>query len=138
MIDRTTDFGARVAKRLQEEWIIWLTTVGPDGVPQPSPVWFLWEEPTLLIYSQPNTPKLRNIGRYPQVALNFDGDGNGGNIIVFNGTAELDPSAPPADQIGAYVAKYEQAIKRIGMDPASFAQTYSVALRVTPTRLRGH
>jgi hypothetical protein len=40
MIDTAIPFGARVARRLQEERIIWLTTVRSNGTPQRSPVWF--------------------------------------------------------------------------------------------------
>jgi PPOX class probable F420-dependent enzyme len=137
MFDQSTEFGARVARRLHDEWIIWLTTVRADGMPQPVPVWFLWDGQTFLIYSQPDTPKLRNIARNPKVALHFDGDGQGGNIVVFNGEARVDPQAPPADQVAAYVEKYREAIAQIAMTPESFARSYSVAIRVTPTRLRG-
>ena len=35
-LDTSTDFGARVARRLAEERIIWLTTVREDGQPEPS------------------------------------------------------------------------------------------------------
>lgn len=138
MIDFSTPFGERAAGRLAKETVAWLTTVGADGTPQPSPVWFLWDGETALIYSQPNTPKVRNIERRPQVALNLDGDGHGGNIIVLTGEARLDPATPPGDQHPAYLAKYGDDIVRIGMDAARFAAAYSVPIRFTPTRLRGH
>ena len=102
-LDLNTEFGARVDRRLREERVIWLTTVRPDLTPQPSLVWFLWDAGTLLIYSKPNTPKLRNIEQNPTVALNFDGDSQGGNVVVFTGTAIIDRQAPSLDQIAAYV-----------------------------------
>ena len=74
----------------------------------------------------------------PQVALNLDGDGLGGDIVVFIGEARLDPSAPPADQIPAYVEKYQPGFTRIGITAAQFALSYSVAIRLTPDKLRGH
>lgn len=137
MLDLTTEFGAHVAHRLENEQIIWLTTVGADGTPQPSPVWFLWDGATVLIYSQPNAPKIKNIARNARVALNFDGDGTGGDIVVLTGEARLDQSAPRADQIPEYVAKYITGIGRIGMTPEAMASAYSAALRITPTKLRG-
>jgi PPOX class probable F420-dependent enzyme len=137
MIDLSGKFGTRVAHRLDKEEIIWLTTVRADATPQPSPVWFLWTDQTLLIYSQPNKQKLRNIERNPKVALNFNSSETGGNIVVITGQAHIDPDAPPANQVSAYVEKYREAITRIGMNPDSFAQSYSVALYVTPTGLRG-
>ena len=137
-IDLNSDFGARVARRLGEERIAWLTTVRPNGTPEPSPIWFLWDRKTLLIYSKPNTQKLRNIARNPNVALHFDGDGRGGDIIVITGTARVDEDAPPASQIPAYVEKYAERMQNNRMTAASFARDYSVAIRVTPTHLRGH
>lgn len=138
MIDTTTEFGQRVARRLAEERIAWLTTVDSHGVPQPRPVWFLWDGATFLIYSRPATQKLRHIVERPQVSLNLDGDGLGGDIVVVTGRAVVDPIAPPADQVPAYVAKYQPGFDRIRMTPADFARSYSVALRVAPFKLRGH
>src|SRR5689334_3392665 len=79
-LDLNTEFGARVERRLREEIVIWLTTVRADLTPQTSLVWFLREAGTLLIYSKPNMPKLRNIEQHPTVALNFDGNGRGGDM----------------------------------------------------------
>ncbi len=137
-IDTTTEFGKRVERRLREEQIIWLTTVRQDGTPQPLPVWFLWEGDTILIYSQPNQQKLRNIRGNPHVSLNFDGNGHGGDIIVLTGTAAIAEDAPRANAVPEYVAKYGEGIKRIGLDPDKMADTYSVPVRVTLTGLRGH
>ena len=72
-IDTSTPFGERVARRLEQEIVVWLTTVRPNGTPEPSPVWFLWDGQTALIYSRPNNQKLRNIAANPNVALSFDG-----------------------------------------------------------------
>lgn len=137
-IDTSTDFGKRAARRLAEEEIVWLTTVGVDGTPQPSPVWFLWEGETALIFSRPETPKVRNIRRNPKVALHLDGDGKGGDIIVLTGTATVEPHPEGATAPPAYLTKYAQGIKRIGFDEAQMLQTYSTTIRVTPTALRGH
>jgi hypothetical protein len=43
MLDPDSELGAAIDRRLREEQIIWLTTIGPDRVPQPSPVRFLWD-----------------------------------------------------------------------------------------------
>ena len=137
-IDTSTEFGARVERRLREETIGWQTMVGADGTPQPSPVWFLWDGETVLVYSRPGTPKLRNIEGNPRVSLNLHADGRGGDIVVLTGEARIDGAAPPADAVPAYLAKYREAMGRIGMTPEAFAAAYSVPIRMTPTRLRGH
>src|SRR5262245_53163822 len=106
-LDTSTELGARVDRRLREEPVSCLPTVRPDGTPEPSPVWFLWDGQALLIYSQ-QTRKLRNIEANPRVALNFDGDSRGGNIIVISGQAEIASDAPAANEVPAYVQKYQQ------------------------------
>jgi PPOX class probable F420-dependent enzyme len=137
-IDTSTELGSRVARRLREELIVWLVTVGPDGVPEPSPVWFLRDDRSVLIFSQPRTPKIRNIRHKPAVALHFDGDGRGGDIVVLTGRAEIVGDAPAVPAVPEYVRKYARAIEQIGMTPESMGAAYSTVLRVTPTKLRGH
>jgi PPOX class probable F420-dependent enzyme len=137
-IDTKTDFGKRAERRLRDEMIYWLVTVGPDGTPQPSPVWALWDGATFLIYSQPDTPKLRNIPRHPRVAIHLDGDGKGGDIVTVTGEARIEPDAPAADRVPEYMTKYREGMRRIGMTPEAFARAYSVAIRVTTRALRGH
>ena len=137
-VDTASEFGKRATRRLRDEMIYWLVTVGPDGTPQPSPVWALWDGTTFLIYSQPNTAKLRNIPRHARVAIHLDGDGKGGDIVTVTGEANLAPDAPPADLVPEYVTKYREGMRRIGMTPETFARAYSVAIRVTPRHLRGH
>lgn len=137
MLDFTTDFGKRAAERLHNEQVLWLTTVGREGMPQPSPVWFLWEDGSAIIYSQPKAPKVGNITRHPQVALSLNSDAGGGNVVILTGTAEIvtDPAfaTPPA----AYLAKYAGGITSLKMTPESFVADYSTVIRVTPTKLRG-
>ncbi|MGW6337268.1 TIGR03667 family PPOX class F420-dependent oxidoreductase [Nocardia rhamnosiphila] len=136
LIDPTTDFGARVAERLDNEQIVWLTTVGPTGTPQPSPVWFRWDGGSFLIFSQPDRPKLRNIARNPRVALHFNSTESGAEIVVFGGAAQLEPSVD-AEEIAAYLDKYESGLAGLSMTGDQFRAEYSVPLRVVPDRLRG-
>jgi PPOX class probable F420-dependent enzyme len=137
-IDTNTDFGARVVRHLEEDSVIWLTTVGPELTPQPSPVWFIWDGDTALIFSQPGTPKLRNIGLHPRVSLNFNSTATGGDVVVLNADAWIDEDAPPASANPAYIAKYTEGLADIGMSPDDFTSAYSVPVRVRPTNLRGH
>ena len=136
LIDPATDFGARVAERLDREQIIWLTTVGPTGTPQPNPVWFRWDGEAFLVFSQPDRPKLRNIARNPRVALHFNSTESGGEVVVFGGAAQLEPPVD-ADEIAAYLDKYESGLAELAMTGDQFRAEYSVPLRVVPDRLRG-
>jgi PPOX class probable F420-dependent enzyme len=134
----STAFGKRVARRLNEDPVIWLTTVGAGGAPQPNPVWFLWDGASLLVYSLPDAARIKHIERNPLVALNFDGDGRGGDIIVMTGEARISPDEPPADQVPAYVEKYKEFIARSFGTPENFATQYSTPLRITVRKVRGH
>lgn len=132
-----TAFGERVARRLRDEIVAWLTTVSVDGTPQPNPIWFLWDGATFLVYSLPHAARLPHIARNPRVSLNFDGNGRGGDIIVFACEARVAPDEPPADQNPAYLAKYRTRIDQAFGGPAAFAARYSVPLRLTPLKVRG-
>lgn len=90
MIDFTTKLGSRAARRLQNEHVIWLTTMAADGTPQPNPVWFYWDGENILVYSQPTSHKLMNIRRNPRVSLNFQANEEGGDIMVLTGNASID------------------------------------------------
>jgi PPOX class probable F420-dependent enzyme len=138
LLDTNTEFGARVDRRLREEKVIWFTAVRPDGVPQPNPVWFLWQDGTFLIYSQPNSRRLEYIARDALVALNMNSTPDGDDVVIFTGEARVDPSTRPADQVDAYIEKYREDIQSLNMTPATFARDYSVAIRVTPHYLRGY
>lgn len=137
-IDTSTEFGARVAQRLNEDRIIWLVTTDANGAPQPSPVWFLWDGATAIVYSQPNTPKLRNIEANPHVSFHFNSDEYGGDVVIVSAEAAIEPDAPPVYDVPAYIEKYDDGMKSISMTPESFAAAYSVPVRIRPTRLRGH
>jgi PPOX class probable F420-dependent enzyme len=134
----STSFGERVERRLHEERVIWLTTVGADGTPQPNPVWFLWDGITILIYSLPDAARLAHLKRNPKVALHFDGNGQGGDIVIMTGEARISQDDPPADQLSPYAEKYRDSLARGFGTPAAFAAKYSVALRITPTKVRGY
>lgn len=136
IIDPGTEKGARVGARLRDELVVWLVTVAPDGTPVPTPVWFWWDGATILVYSQPATPKLRHIAANPRVAVAMRTDEHGDALVVITGTAVVDPDAPPAHELPEYLAKYDASIERLGSTPAEFGAEYSVPIRITATRLR--
>jgi PPOX class probable F420-dependent enzyme len=138
--DSSTTFGERVARRLRDERLIWFTTVDAKGMPQPTPVWFLWDETnsTILIYSRADAKRLAHLQQNPRVALNFDGNSTGGDIIVITGKARVSTDDPPADRLPIYAEKYRDFIARRYETPEKFASIYPVALRIRPITVRGH
>ena len=137
MLDLSTEFGSRVEKQLEAELVIWLTTAGPDGTPQPRPVWFFWDGTSLLTYSRPKAYKLRHIKQNPKVSLNFNTDSVGSNVAVLTGEARIDAAAPRPDQHTEYLGKYRERMSDMGITPSQLARNYSVPIRVKPERMRG-
>jgi PPOX class probable F420-dependent enzyme len=137
VIDEGSEFGARVARRLRKEIVVWLTTVTPAGAPLPRPVGFVWDDGEVVsVYSQPGA-RVRNIAANPKVALNFDGDGHGGDIVILSGTAHVDADAPGADADPAYLEKYTAQLEQVGITPASFAARFCVRIQIRLTRHDG-
>ncbi len=127
----------RVEERLRHNLIAWLTTVRPDGQPVSVPVWFLVrEDGTILLYTQPNKEKLRNIAANPKVSLVLDVTDIGRNIVRVEGLAQHAPDQPTVLQQPAYLAKYTERIGAIFGTPERLAELFSVALVITPTKLR--
>jgi PPOX class probable F420-dependent enzyme len=125
-----------VVERLERSVVIWLTTVDPSGQPQSSPVWFLWQDGRFVIYSLAGTPRVRNVRTNPLVALNLDTDGEGGDVVTFEGRATLE-DGPPSTDLPAYQAKYLGRILDFGWTAQSFARDYPQRIVVQPLRVRG-
>jgi PPOX class probable F420-dependent enzyme len=136
VLDPSKDAHAHADRRLRSEQVAWLTTVRADGQAQSSPVWFLWDGETFLVYSQPGAPKVRNVTANPRVSLHLGDDGAGDDVVIFEGAAAVEPDTPRADRVDGYLAKYRAAIEDLGYEPGPFARTYSTAIRIRPTRAR--
>ena len=136
IVDESTDFGARAAAHLRDDIVVWLTTISGKSGPLPMPVWFVWDgAETVLMFSQDGA-RVRNLAADPRVSLNFAGNGRGGDIVVLSGRATVEPDAPPADRVDAYVEKYDEHITRIGLTPEQFGARYSNPIRIELTKLR--
>jgi PPOX class probable F420-dependent enzyme len=137
MLDFSTRFGRHVNRRLRQEKIIWLTTVDSNNTPQPRPVWFHWDGETVLIFSERQKAKLRHIAGNPRVALNFNTDEDGGDVVVLIGEAMPLDQPPDPSRVKTYLRKYREGIKDLGMTVQEFSDSYSVPILVTPKSMRG-
>lgn len=135
MIDLSHPELETVRSRIANEEVIWLVTVRSDGQPQASPVWSVWDDNGLLVYSRPDTGKLKNIASNPRVCLHLDGGVEDHTTAILEGQARRSGD-PPADQFPAFVEKYEAGIDRLGWTPEGFAADYSVSIRITLHKLR--
>ncbi|EHR50506.1 PPOX class probable F420-dependent enzyme [Saccharomonospora marina XMU15] len=123
--------------RHADDRIAWLTTVTPTGRPAPRPVWFVFDGEHFRVFSQPGTRKLEHIRRNPAVTLHFNSDADGSDVLVISATARLEGEERKPSTTPGYLDKYEQAYPAIGHDAGSFDASYSVGVRITPTRSWG-
>jgi len=129
-------FSEKVSRRLDDEVVIWMTTVAAGGKPQTSVVWYWWDGSEFLIYSLDPAARVRNLADNPHVSLNLDGNGRGGDVVTIEGVASLDPAAPTAAEMEDYVAKYRHRMDRGWGGPEGFAKQYPTAIRIRPIRVR--
>ena len=135
MIDTSSPKWPHVEERLRTEVVLWLTTVRPDGQPQSSPVWFLWDGAAFLMYSMPSAGKVGNVRANPRVSVHLSDDGRGEDVATFDATAEI-TADPVKEHDAAYVQKYRQLIADLGYEVERFARAYATGIRIVPTRAR--
>jgi PPOX class probable F420-dependent enzyme len=131
---------ARIIERLQGAEYAYLTTVRPDGRPHTVPVCFIWEDGSILLFSLPESVKIRNLRENPSVSLALDTFGQDEYYsVVVEGTAKVVEEPGLDMNYPAYAQKYTPLSQRMfGTDipPESFMRQYSQAVRITPTRIR--
>jgi PPOX class probable F420-dependent enzyme len=130
------DRQAHVDARLRSNLIAWLTTVRPNGQPESVPVWFfVQDDETILMYSQPSAVKLRNIAENPRVSFALDVTDIGRDIVRVDGTAQRRDDLPSANAVPGYSAKYAERIGAMFDTNDRFAALFSVPILITPNKL---
>jgi PPOX class probable F420-dependent enzyme len=135
MLDLINPKHAHVDERLRKNLILWLGSVRPDGRPHLVYVFFLWDGKHILIFSQPNSQKIRNVRHNPKVTLALDDTKDGEDMVILEGKAELLHDPEVNATLPAYAAKYDSLLKRVGLTAEAMAAIYSQAILVTPTRI---
>jgi PPOX class probable F420-dependent enzyme len=87
---------------LAEQAVATLATIGPDGRPQLSAVWFLFEDGKPRVSLNTTRQKTKNLLANPAVTL-FVLDPNGYRYVEIRGTAQIEPDADYAfaEHVGA-------------------------------------
>jgi PPOX class probable F420-dependent enzyme len=134
MLDLSSPKDAHIDQRLRTEPIIWLATTRPDGRPHNVPVWFWWNGATVLIFSQPDKQKVRNLRHSPHVILALDTRDEGEDVVIIEGIAELVDQPTSELMPPAFSTKYAALFERLGSNPAKMAAEYRQPIRVTPTK----
>ena len=135
-MDTTTDLAAaRVDRFLAEEPVIWLSTVRPDGAPHLVPTWFAWDGTTIEIRSKPGAQKVRNLRANDRAMLAIGDAEADFDVSLLEADGTLDDATSPLSEL--YLQKYARRITALGLTPAQFAATYSLTIRLTPSKALG-
>ena len=129
------ELSPKIQRHLEKDEVIWFATVGADERPHAVPVWFWWDGSSFLIYSVPGQ-KVRDIQANPHVQLHLNTDRAGDFVVRFEGEADIVHGHPPATKMTKYMSKYRDRVRGFGWTTKYFAETYHVAIRVRPSRLR--
>lgn len=126
--------GAQALQRLAADKIGWLTTVSPGGQPMSTPVWYLWVDGEILVYGDHRALRNRNIEANPKVSFHLNDNGSGGDVVVLQGIARVEPDYPAVPDNPAYLERYGEWIESGLGGPYKMAQTYSLPILIRPTR----
>jgi PPOX class probable F420-dependent enzyme len=124
-----------IDQRLRTEPIIWLGSTRPDGRPDLVPVWFLWDGATVLIFSLPDTQKVRNLRHNSTAVLALNAADQGYDIVLLEGHVTFVDDPNVRGTMPAFVEKYASVPRRWSGE--EWAQKFSVAIRITPTKVVG-
>lgn len=137
-MDPTNDLAdARLTRFLEEEPVLWLSTVGPDGAPHLVPTWFTWDGVTITIVSKPGARKIRNIAVDGRVMIALGDAEDDFDVGMLRATAEVSAEPTPLDLPAGFAAKYGDRIAALGLTPTQFARTYAAQVRIQPIRALG-
>jgi PPOX class probable F420-dependent enzyme len=134
MLDVSRPYEAHIDQRLRTEPIIWLTTSSPAGRPNMAPMWFFWDGRSILLFSLPDTRKLRDIGANSGVVLALDAADQGYDVVIVEGKARLLRDPTITGLLPAFVEKYAAIPRR--WPPEEWTEKFTEAIEVAPTRLR--
>lgn len=136
VFDSGSERDQRALERLATDRVAWLTTVTPEGQPQTLPIWFIWQNGTILVYGDNRAQRNRNLAANPKVSFHFSDDGTGSDIVFIEGEASVDESVGPVEAHAAYLAKYDDWIRSSFGSVEQYAPRYSVPIVIRPTRGR--
>src|SRR5215212_12070578 len=125
---------ARIDRMLRQEPVVWVSTVAADGTPHLVPIWFSWDGESVLIASKPHAKKIANLRTNPRVMLALGEPDDDFDVGLVEGIAEV-VDAPAAEVLPAdHLAKYRDDMAAIGLSRGEYLETYSLVVRVRPTR----
>lgn len=110
-----------------------LATIGPDGAPQTSPVWFHWEDGLIRVSVYETSQKLKNVRRDPRVAVSIVDPRDAYRYLEFRGVVTSVKPDPHTELIIRLSGKY------LGLDyyPWHEEGLVQVIVSIEPRRVFG-
>jgi PPOX class probable F420-dependent enzyme len=135
MLDVTDRRYAHVTERLRSDLMMWLSSVRPDGRAHLVPVWFLWQDDVIYIFSKPDQ-KIRNLSQNTSAMVGIDDTKGGEDPIMLAGNVQLlkHPDLPPGIQ-DAYAEKYRERMQESKWTMDWYIGEYSEVIRFTPSKV---
>lgn len=128
---------ARIQDFLAAKEVVVLATIGPDGAPRATPMWFLATPDAIFMISVGDTHKVRDLRRDPRLAVVAETTTPERAIcgVTVRGRAEFLPESPERRLLaGRFLDKYQPRLERLWggrvMPPDR------VMFRVVPGRVR--
>ena len=134
LLDHSRTEDTHIHDRLSREPIGWLGTTSSRGRPHHVPVWFLWEDPIIYVFSGATTAKVSHIRNNAAVSLTLDSAALGTDIVIVEGDAELIDDPSITGTMTGFVAKYGPMM---AMPPDAWAAAFPQAIRITARKVIG-
>lgn len=114
-----------------------LATNGADGIPQLTPVWFVYEDGLLYVSAQTDTVKVRNLRRDPSIAVCIDGGRGDARYVVLRGQAALiQPGQPRQEEMRRrIIRKYHGSAAEADAYYASVRGSRAVLIVLRPDKI---
>ncbi|BCL77778.1 putative pyridoxamine 5'-phosphate oxidase [Ktedonobacteria bacterium brp13] len=107
---------AEIQKILHSKAFAHLATIGSDGAPQSSPMWFLWDGQHIKFTHTTQRQKYRNIKRDPRVAISMTDMDDPYRHAEFRGVVERIEDDPTGAFYNKLAEHYESSLRYTG-DP---------------------
>lgn len=104
----------KVQKILQSKQLAYLATLGNNGEPQNSPMWFLWDGEYLKFTHTTKRQKFQNIKRDPRVAVVINDPDNMYLHVEFRGIVDHIEEDPDGSFFDTLAKHYDSPIRYIG------------------------
>ncbi|WP_111509153.1 PPOX class F420-dependent oxidoreductase [Mycobacterium kyogaense] len=106
-----------------------LSTVGADGTPQVTALWYLAEGDTIAASLETTRQKYKNVVSHPKATLFIIDPANPFRTLEIRASATIEPDPE--------LALFDRVVRHYGQDPETFPapRDHRVVLRLTPTRV---